>query len=276
MLPYHSVLKYIALGLLVSANSFQAHAQQDIGAASTPQVRQFLQQSDLDNVRMNQVLGVPVSHCGHVIDLMMKNQMRARFRTDGTEQLYLPHLTVGLSPGDLELLCIHLVCDGHAQSGPTYQIGMKNNSSVPIGNFRVSLVGVLCQIDVHSPSATICIPRMEAGEETQIQIQLPVTCLSMGPCHQRCEFDTVVVALDSFDELLECDEFNNVQILKREDVSFLVIQPVQTAPVPQAPAVPAEPAPPGRPSPLDGIDLDQLDLDGNTGENEVQSLLLRR
>ena len=85
-----------------------------------------------------------------------------------------------------------------------------------------------------------------------------------------------------FDELLECDELNNVQILKRQEVGLLVTQPVQTAPVPQAPvtpAVPAVPAPPvsqERPSLLDGLDLDKLDLDGNTGENEVQSLLLRR
>lgn len=297
MLRHKSALAFAAMGLVVCASCRPAAAQlqpvnqkpgtqQQLVAqgptqpAGIPQVRQFLQQSNINDVRSHQVLGIPTSHCGHVIDLMMKNQMRSRLRTNGTEQLHLPHLTVGLQPGDLELLCIHLVCDGDAHQGPIFQIGMKNNSRVPIGNFRVSLVGVLCQIHPHSPSATVCIPRMEAGEETQIQIQLPVNCMSMGPLHQQAEFDTVIVALDSHDELLECDELNNVQILKRTEVSLLGTQQIQVQPVPQtqvAPApVPTPPAPEEAPSPLDGIDLDKLDLGQGGEESEAQSLLLRR
>lgn len=280
MLSHQTVLKLVALGLVISTSCARTNAQQSPAPDGTPQVRQFLQQTNVNDVRSHQILGIPTSHCGHVIDLMMRNRMRAQFNTNGTEELHLPHLTVGLRPGDLQLQCVHLVCDGDAHNGPIFQIGMKNNSAVPIGNFKVSVVGVLCQIDVHSPSATICIPRMEAGEETQIQIQLPVNCMAMGPYHQRCEFDTVVVALDSFDELLECDELNNVQILKRQEIALLVTQPVQTAPVletPVVPAVPAVPAPQEQPSPLDGLDLDKLNLDGgNQNDGEAQSLLLRR
>ena len=282
MLRHKSALAFAALGLVICAGCRPAYAQQQpfIESAGTPQIRQFMQPSNLNDVRRSQVLGMPTSDCGHVVDLIMKNQIRSKFQTNGTEQLHLPHLTVGLQPGDLELLCIHLVCDGDAQRGPIFQIGMKNNSNVPIGNFRVSLVGVLCQIHPYSPSATVCIARMEAGEETQIQIQLPVDCMSMGPLHQRTEFDTVIVALDSHDELLECDELNNVQILRRAEVGSLMTQPIQVQPAPQTPVaptpIPSPPAPEESPSPLDGIDLDKLDLGQGSEESEAQSLLLRR
>lgn len=287
MLFHKSALAIAALGLFISANSPLANAQQQpvvqdqvqpqpVQRSGVPQVRQFLQQTNFNDVRRSQVLGIPTSSCTHVVDLMMKNQMRSQLQINGAEQLHLPHLSVGLTPGDLEFVCIHLVCDGDAYSGPIFQIGMKNNSDVPIGNFSVSLVGVLGQIHVHSPSATACILRMEAGEETQIQIQLPVNCMSMGPLHQRAEFDTVIVALDSHDQLLECDELNNVQILKRAEVGLLVThQPIQRLPVAPAPA-PAVPTPQQTPSPLDGLDLDKLDLGPESDESEAQSLLLRR
>lgn len=48
-------------------------------------------------------------------------------------------------------------------------------------NFQISLVGVLGHIHVHSPTATVCIQRMECGEERQVQVQSPVTRLAL-PC----------------------------------------------------------------------------------------------
>ena len=132
-------------------------------------------------------------------------------------------------------------------------------------------VGVHCQIDVHSPSTTICIARMEPCEEKLIHVQLPVTCMAMGPVGQQAAFDTLIVALDSCDELLECDELNNVRILKRCDIVVAVAEtPVaaQPAPVPApapAPGVATPPAPEApvekESSPLDDLDLDNLQLD---------------
>jgi hypothetical protein len=147
---------------------------------------------------------------------------------------------------------------------------MKNNSDVPIGNFKVSIVGVLGQIHVHSPTVTVPIRRMEAGEQSLIQIQLPVTCMSMGLVSQQSAFDTLIVALDSYDDLIECDELNNVQILRRLEIAHLVA-PIQVAP-PVAdlallestppPAVTVPQVPEGTtPSPLDGLDLDELELE---------------
>jgi hypothetical protein len=142
---------------------------------------------------------------------------------------------------------------------------MKNNSDVPIGNFQVSLVGVVCQIQVHSPTTTVCVSRMEPCEVKQIQVQLPVTCMCMGPVGQQSAFDTVIVAVDSCDDLMECDELNNIQILKRCDVPLLVVEtPVapQQAPaeIIQTPTIPDTPIQKNE-SPLDNLDLDKLELD---------------
>ena len=146
---------------------------------------------------------------------------------------------------------------------------MRNSSNVPIENFKVTLVGVLCQIHVHSPAATICIPRMEAGEETQVQVQLPQNCMCTPDGAASAAFDTLVVALDSYDELLECDELNKVQILKGCDIGVPV---AEEAGVPQgggasavcvpyvvAPEQPVQ-QPVQQPSPLDNIDVDKLEI----------------
>jgi len=281
MLFHRSARTLVAMGFLFAVGLSHAQAQQ------------FLQPANAQYLQHSQVLGIPTSHCGHVIDLLMTNRMRQQSNQVGTPEVHLPHLTVGTKTGDLELLCVHLVCDGDATKGPVFQISMRNNSTVPIGNFRVSVVGVIGQIQVHSPTATIRIPRMECGEETQIQVQLPVTCMSMHCASGAAEFDTVFVALDSFDQLVECDELNNVQILTRCDVPLLVAETAPSTPVPSAPAespgvvapgvtAPAAPAPdvpapvspaPDTPapetSPLDNLDLDTLDL------GEAQSLLFR-
>lgn len=269
-----TAIRLVAMGMLISAGAGRATAQQTVAPAqvAAPQIRQFLQPNDPTLLRNYRVLGLPTSYCGHVIDLLNINRIRQETGYTGDGEVFLPHLTAGLKPGDLELLNVHLVCDGDAGEGPIFQIDMKNNSCVPIGNFKVSVVGVLCQIDAHSPAANVCIPRMEPGQITQIQIQLPVTCMCMGPAGQQAAFDTLIVALDSYDELLECNELNNVQILKRAEISLLVaetpvtapVDPVETTPTP----VPAQPVTPETTptDPTDGLDLDNLDL------GSVQSL----
>lgn len=272
----------------VVAQSFTGQAVTDSAAAAS-EVQTFLQPANGQRLLHNQVLGIPSSDCSHVIDLLMTNRMRQQTNNAGTPQIFLPHLTFGTQTGDLQLLSVHLVSDGDAVQGPIFQVAMKNESTVPIGDFCVSVVGVLGQIHVHSPTATVRIARMECGEERCVQIQLPATCLSLPCAAGTSAFDTLLVAVDSFDQLMECDELNNVQILKRCDVAALVVEtpasePVSAAPVdalepaapetPTAPSAPAQPVAPApenpRSTPLDQLDLDQLDL------NEAQSLLFQR
>ena len=283
MLRQQNVLKLFALGLFVSMTATSVMAQQppQTQAPLAPAGGPVQQPINGEFIRTNQVLGIPSSWCGHVIDLMMRNQMRRQLGTGQYGgQVHLPHLSVGVKPGDLELLGVHLVCDGDACKGPTFQICMRNNSHVPIGNFKVSVVGVLGQICPHNPTADICIPRIEPCQDLQVTLQLPVTCMTMGPHSCAAPFDTVVVAVDSHDDLLECNELNNVLIVKRCDLTLVVEAPVAAAPAqgpasagPQAvgpqqaapqqagPTAPQQLAPrnPGQaPSPLDNIDVDQL------------------
>ncbi len=278
MLHHKPVLKLYALGIVVSATIGSAMAQQAPQQNPTPPSNSPPVQQPINGefIRTNQVLGIPSSYCGHVIDLMMRNQMRRQTGQGGYDtQLHLPDLSVGLKPGDLELLSVHLVCDGDACKGPSFQICMRNNSKVPIGNFKVTAVGVLGQICAHSPTADICVPRIEPCQDLRVTLQLPVTCMAMGPHGQQAAFDTLIVALDSHDELLECDELNNVQILKRCDIVVVakstVTETTQSAPsgqpapdsVPpqQTPSTPPQQLAPQTPqptSPLDQIDVDQL------------------
>lgn len=264
-------LQAFALGLIVSAGIGQSMGQQP-----GPQIQTFMQPDNVNELRQSQALGIPTSNCRHVIDLMMTNRMRQQTNQVGTPEIYLPHLTVGTKTGDLELLCVNLVSDGDHCQGPVFQIGMRNNSTVAIGNFKVSLVGIVGQIQMHSPTMTVTIDRMECGEEKHIQVQLPVTCMSIPCAGGEAAFDSLVVAVDSCDELLECNELNNIQVLKRCDISLLVAEtaapaPVEVAPtpVPQAPVSPAPDQTEG--STLEDLDLENLDLGGDS-----KSLLFRR
>ncbi|MDG1897806.1 MAG: hypothetical protein P8J37_23145 [Fuerstiella sp.] len=275
--------KLFAMGAMLAFSMGHAEAQQaNAVPALTPTapIGTALQRVNTGHIRTSQVLGIPTSYCGHVINLLMTNRMRQSFGNSGslTAPTYAPHLLGGQAPSDLELLCVHLVCDGDTVKGPVFQISMKNNSTVPIGDFRISVVGVLGRIHMHSPTATITVPTIEAGCETQVQVQLPVTCMSMRIHGQPSPFDTLIVAVDSFDEWLECNELNNVQILTRADVPVLVVAPaappvavesvpVQPAPEAAVPQTPQEQAP----SPLDNIDLDELIPD----EADKAGLLIR-
>ena len=276
----------------VAQTSASLSVQRTGSVVAASDVQTFLQPTNGQQLLHDQILGLPTSDCRHVIDLLMTNRLRQQTNNAGTPEVFLPHLTFGQPTGDLQLLSVHLVSDGDGVQGPIFQVGLRNHSTVAIGDFRISLVGVLGQIHVHSPTATICIPRMECGEERVVQIQLPATCLALPCAVGTAAFDTLIVAVDSFDELVECDELNNVQILRRCDVPAVVVEAPVTEPLtaapenlvqpadpgaPAAPAVPLAPEQPAAPapenprsSPLDQLDLDQLDL------NEAQNLLFRR
>ena len=232
---------------------------------------------------VDHVLGIGHSHCGHVIDLLICNRIR-KFRGHGAlhRMNAFSQSILGPLPGDLELLGVNLVSDGNAQRGPVFQISFRNSSKFPIVHFRVSIVGVLGQIVESSPSATIHVPRVGSGQIGSVQLQLPTTAMAMGPTGQQpVPFDTLVVAVDSFDELIEINELNNVAILKRSEIKVLVTDAVaapQTAPTTPSSAGRAESAAPdprpipsdkANPAPFEKIDLDKLDLD-DTDETAVK------
>lgn len=282
---------------IVPGSASVAPATRILAAGGASPIQNSGQVSASADPRIGQVLGVPTSFCGHVINMLMINQMRQQNGTTGADfppgLQFFPGTTV--TPGDIELLGVHLVADGNPQQGPVFQLTIRNGSQYTVDGIRISVVGVLGQIQFHSPTTTAAAPRMEAGAVTEFQIQLPVTCMSMGNNGQSAAaFDTLVVAVDSFDELIESNELNNVQILKRAEIGPLVavvttsapgvaVTPVPTSasggvsapaavgPAPGQNSLSPSPAPtpaapdiadPGAPS--DQVDLDKLDLGAAT------------
>ncbi len=224
--------------------------------------------------RTSQILGVPESHCGHVIDLLIRNRMRQQSGAAGAE--LAPGLLLSRPPssnqiGDLELVDVHLFADGGPGCGPVIQVTVRNNSAIAVGNFQISIVGVLGQIHAHCPTARGTVTQIPAGAVAPFQLQLPASAMALGFQGQpTAPFDTVVVAIDSFDELMEANELNNVRIIRRVELLPLaplpVVEVAAPAVVPVVPetTVPADtaiPSPTQPASPLDGINFEDLQLE---------------
>lgn len=223
------------------------------------------------------VLGLGRFDCGHVIDLLLHNTARRRHGVMGLHVTPEDQLLGAPAVGDLKLLDVHLVSPATADCGPTFQVRIHNDSEVAASRFHITLVAVLGHIQPHSPCATLAVPCLKPDEIGCFQIQLPLAAQGMGRLDgQPLPFNKLVVAVDSFDELVECDELNNVAVLKRGEIALLEVPaaeapaeavPPSTQPAPDAEAQPdreGEPAPapadPVRP-PSPRIDLDELDLD---------------
>ena len=227
--------------------------------------------------RTSQILGVPESHCGHVIDLLIRNRMRQQSGAVGAE--LAPGLLLSRSPsanqfGDLELVDVLLVTDGGPGCGPVIQVTVRNTSAVAVGDFQISIVGVLGQIHAHCPTVRGTVTQIPAGAVAEFQLQLPASAMTLGFQGQPTSpFDTVVVAIDSFDELLEANELNNVRIIRRVELLPLAPPPaaevvapavVPVAPEPTVPADTAIPSPTQPDSPLDGIKFEDLQLESTS------------
>ncbi|MFI4874659.1 MAG: hypothetical protein ACIALR_04950 [Blastopirellula sp. JB062] len=221
-----------------------------------------------DLLRTDQALGIRSQRCDHVIDLLLRTRMlRQSGQVGFGGGSYAPHLGKIAEPGDLELTCVHLIAEGCAPAGPIFQVQLQNHSDIPVGNFRVSVVAALGQIRPFSPTAVVTVPRIEAGAALQLQVQLPSSCLTLhNQAGAAVEFDTLIVAIDSYDELVECNEINNVLILNRAEITSPDMQENvgrQSAPV-AAPSEQDAAAPVAPQSPIDSINLDDLELEGAT------------
>lgn len=216
--------------------------------------------------------------CEHVIDLMIRNRMRQQNGAFGTE--LAPGLVLAASPsanqlGDLELLDVNLVHDGSPTLGPVILVTMRNSSLVPVGNFQISIVGVLGQIHGQCPTVRGLVSQVAAGAVSQFHLQLPPAAMAIGlPGRLSAPFDTIVVAVDSFDELIEGNELNNLRIIRRCDivpipvasveVTMPVTQPTPTGldtPAAKPPADTALPSPAQPESPLDSLMLEDNQLE---------------
>ena len=153
--------------------------------------------------------------------------------------------------GDLELVGVGMVSDMHDAAGPVYRVTLKNNSPLPVIGVRVSLIAVLGQLDRSSPVVTTVVKEIAAGGIATIDVPMPVAVMQLGPATAQVPFETLVASIDSFNELPETSEFNNVVTVTRSNIA--VIETAQSttttttvaagAPVAGAAAGPAVAAP---------------------------------
>jgi hypothetical protein len=226
-----------------------------------------------------QVLGIPSTDCMHVIEQLHMNRFLQNAGLRGVEGgpgIMVPGLSLPIQPGDIELQGVQMISEGDGVTGPAYVLTLQNHSEIPVGDFRITLVAVQGRIHPSSPSVTALVKRMEVGAVAQFQVQLPASGMQMSNgMGQLAPFDTLVVAVDSFDQLMERDELNNVRILVRTAIPAVVAavpaaqpavtveggatqQPVQTNPAEATPTTPESNPTEQSPSPLDQIDVDKL------------------
>ena len=179
-------------------------------------------------------LGPGMMHCNHVVQMLMRDHMTRSFlpaqaqaamqptRGRWIQGPFGPAYIPGI--GDLELVGVNMVTDANGQLGPAYQVSFRNNSERPIGDFHVSITAVQGVINLLSPTSNVNVPQIAAGAVGTVQIQLPLNAMTMGPAGQLAPFDTLVVAIDSFEQLMEASKLNNIATLRRADVALLVTE----------------------------------------------------
>jgi len=157
--------------------------------------------------------------------------------------------------GDLELTGVGMVSDATPDAGPTYRITMLNNSPLPSRDFHVSLIASLGDLADGSLLVTVPVKEVAANAVGTIDVQLPVAAMTLGNPAQP--FDSLIVVVDSYDELAETNEMNNIAIVGRSEVVSITMTeavpaeapaaaPAGEAPVVTAPAA-AAPAPANAP-----------------------------
>jgi hypothetical protein len=168
------------------------------------------------------------SRCGHVIDMLMEQHLQTQFFGGNVQNMQQPASIVAFDPfgrpivrrmGDLRLISVDMITDATPEMGPLYEVTILNDSVRDAIDFRVSLVAVHGGILPNSPTVTMNVDEIAAGGTATLQVQMPQACLAIEVTGQApAPFDMLVVAIDSFDELMEGNELNNVAVLERSDI----------------------------------------------------------
>ncbi len=243
------------------------------------------------------LLGTPRT-CEHVISLMLRYGDGSSVASHSSGLLQVtphgPAVIPSTELGDLELKSVTMLSEQDGDCGPLFAITIVNNSQRDVCNFHVSVVAAFGRIHPLSPTTVQRIDKLCAGQATEISMHLPIEALAMGRANgQALCFRSLVVAIDSYDQLLESNEANNLQVLAFADiprpaVGVTAAEPVSPGGAPAASTL-AEPpvtesgppqgasplqgngavtdegaqtAPPANlpASPVDGLDFDNLDL----------------
>lgn len=129
--------------------------------------------------------------------------------------------------GDLELVNVGMVSDAMAEQGPIYRVTMFNNSPMPSRDFHVSIIALLGEFNDGSVVVTVPVKYVAPNASATIDVQLPINVMAMGT--PAAPFDTLIAAVDSFDELAETSELNNVAVITRTEVVSITVKVEETA-----------------------------------------------
>lgn len=162
-------------------------------------------------------------HCGHVISMMLKYGVNNRFdRSEASRLLQsitvLPNGLPTSEVGDLDIVQVSRL-NSAANCGPRVAVQLMNCSNRKVGRFHVTAVAVFGHIRHDSPNASLEVAEIEAGAIVEVQLQLPIEAYAMGNRNGTpIGFQTLIVAIDSYDVLLESDESNNVRALNANEL----------------------------------------------------------
>jgi len=170
------------------------------------------------------------NRCDHVIQQMLRHGVNNSVDRSVANSM-LRHSPFGVveTPetefGDLEVVQVNQIPQEGVACGPKLAVIVMNRSLREVCNFHVSAVAVFGHICPTSPNATVEVAAINPGEAIEVCMQLPMESLSMGnQTGQALGFQRLVVVIDSFDELLETNEANNVKAFESGEIP--VVSPV--------------------------------------------------
>jgi len=132
--------------------------------------------------------------------------------------------------GDLEIVQVSQVVHEDEACGPRIAVVVRNNSCRKVCNFHITGVAMLGRILPISPNVTVKVAEILPEAALEIQLQLPIEALAMGNRNgQIIGFQRLVVAIDSYDELLETNEANNLRAWNRAEIPVAEATVVETA-----------------------------------------------
>lgn len=225
------------------------------------------------------------TRCDHVIQMVLRHGVNNTFDRSGTSSLLnqspFGGMQVPISElGDLQIVQVNQLPPEVPACGPKFAVIIMNQSNRQVCNFHVSAVAVFGHICPTSPNATTEVAKINAGEAIEVIISLPIEAFSMGNRNgEVLSFERLVVAIDSFDELFETDEANNVKAFNASEIAVVtaVVQQTALSIIESSDSVPnvsqqvqSSPRGPGQNSMnnVNGeVSVDALDLDHPTPES---------
>lgn len=162
----------------------------------------------------------PAAPCDHVIQMLLRYGVNNQLNRNSGSKLVNHSLVTGGTNlaselGDLEILQVNALPPTGPSSGPRFAITVLNQSGIEARDFFIATVAILGQIQPNSPISNVKVDRIGPGEALEVTVQLPAEALTMGRYNGNAlSYDKLIVAVDCFNRIIECDEANNVRLFE--------------------------------------------------------------